>query len=141
VLEHHKTDIWSLPHRDGLARLRLPLPPATRPPTKRDGHSRPSRPEFYDFELLKKPVQLGQLGTCPLKSINYVVFDTETTGLEPSAGDEIISIAGVRVVNGRILTGESFERFVDPKRPCRSSAISSPTPYWSRTMPRSISSS
>jgi DNA polymerase-3 subunit epsilon len=123
VLEHHKTDIWSLPYRDGHARLRLPLPPALRPPTGRDGRSRPSRPEFYDFELLKRPVQLGDLGGRPLKSINYVVFDTETTGLEPSAGDEIISIAGVRVVNGRILTGESFERLVDPKRPIPKDSI------------------
>lgn len=123
VLEHHKTDIWSLPHRDGLARLRLPLPPAIRPPSSRDTRSRPSRPEFYDFELLKKPAQLGQLGGRTLKSINYVVFDTETTGLEPSAGDEIISIAGVRVVNGRILTGESFERFVDPGRPIPKDSI------------------
>jgi DNA polymerase III subunit epsilon len=123
VLEHHKTDIWSLPHREGLARLRLPLPRAIRPPTSRDGRSRPSRPEFYDFELLKKPIHLGELGARSLKSINYVVFDTETTGLEPSAGDEIISIAGVRVVNGRILTGESFERFVDPQRPIPKDSI------------------
>lgn len=123
VLEHHKTDIWSLPHRGGLARLRLPLPPAKRPPTTRGSRNRPSRPEFYDFELLQRPDALGNMGSRPLKSINYVVFDTETTGLEPSSGDEIISIAGVRVVNGRILTGESFERLVDPKRPIPKESI------------------
>jgi DNA polymerase III subunit epsilon len=115
VLEHHKTDVWSLSHRTDHARLRLPLPPAVQPPTKRDIRRLPARPEFYDFSLLKRP-DLADLADQPLKSLNYVVFDTETTGLQPSAGDEIISIAGVRVVNGRILTGESFERLIDPGR-------------------------
>ena len=117
VLEHHKTDIWSLPHRNQFARLRLPLPPAKRPPSSQKTRQKSSRPEFYDFELLRQPGSLGEIGGRPLKSLNFVVFDEETTGLEPSAGDEIISIAGVRVVNGRILTGESFERLVDPRRP------------------------
>jgi DNA polymerase-3 subunit epsilon len=116
VLERHKTDIWSLSDRDGRARLRLPLPPPKRVTAVRDMRNRQARPEFYDFELLKRPRDLGELGKRPLKSINYVVFDTETTGLEPSGGDEIVAIAGVRVVNGRILTGESFERIVDPRR-------------------------
>lgn len=115
VLEHHKTDIWSLSEREDHARLRLPLPPAIEPPTKREIRRLPARPEFYDFSLLKRP-NLADLADQPLKSLNYVVFDTETTGLQPSAGDEIISIAGVRVVNGRILTGESFERLIDPGR-------------------------
>ncbi len=115
VLEHHKTDVWSLSYREDHARLRLPLPPAVQPPTKRDARRLPPRPEFYDFSLLKRP-DLAELADKPLRSLNYVVFDTETTGLQPSAGDEIISIAGVRVVNGRILTGESFERLIDPGR-------------------------
>jgi DNA polymerase-3 subunit epsilon len=117
VLERHKTDIWSLADRDGRARLRLPMPLARRSIVVRELRPRPPRPEFYDFDLLKRPQRLGELGKQSLKALTYVVFDTETTGLEPSAGDEIIAIAGVRVVNGRILTGESFERIVDPKRP------------------------
>jgi DNA polymerase-3 subunit epsilon len=123
VLERHKTDIWSLSERDNQARLRLPLPPATKPPQSRDSQGRHARPEFYDFDLLKQPVNLGALADRPLRSLTYVVFDTETTGLQPSAGDEIVAIAGVRVVNGRILTGESFERIVDPKRPIPKESI------------------
>jgi DNA polymerase-3 subunit epsilon len=116
ILERHKTDIWSLSDRPGRACLRLPLPVPARPAIVQDIVNRPARPEFYDFDLLRRPLDLGDLGPRRLKSLTYVVFDTETTGLDPSGGDEIVSIAGVRIVNGRILTGESFERIVNPRR-------------------------
>ena len=51
-----------------------------------------------------------------LKEIIYTVFDTETTGLSPEGGDEIISIGAVRIVNNRIAYQDIFEELIDPKR-------------------------
>jgi DNA polymerase III subunit epsilon len=116
VLDHHKTELWSQPHRDGYARLRLPLPAAVGAPPDRGRRRLPSRPEFYDFDLLRYQMYSGALGRRSLKSLSFVVFDTETTGLRPSEGDEIVSLAGVRVINGRILTGESFSHLIHPGR-------------------------
>jgi DNA polymerase-3 subunit epsilon len=107
--------MWSRAE-DGRAVLRIPLPAPTRlqfAPAQRP--ALPPRPEFYDFELFR--ASPAPVSTQPLRSVTYVVFDTETTGLRPSAGDEIISIGAVRIVNGRILTGETFSRLINPKRP------------------------
>ncbi|HYD32825.1 MAG TPA: exonuclease domain-containing protein [Azospirillaceae bacterium] len=118
VLQHHRSDMWSETWRDSCARLRVPLPPAQTPPS---AHARPPatampRPEFFDFDLLHQPLDTSELGRTRLDRLTYVVFDTETTGLAPSQGDEIIQIAGVRVVNGRILTGETFSSLINPRR-------------------------
>lgn len=116
VLEHHRSTLWSEPAGSGRARLRLPLKRAMpRPAVPRA--PLPARPEFYDFDLLNPQAALEAKGAMALKALTYVVFDSETTGLRPSEGDEMVSIAGVRVVNGRILTGESFSRLVNPGRP------------------------
>lgn len=81
----------------------------------------PPRPEFFDFDLLGQAV--GDMGAQRLRDLTYVVFDTETTGLRPTQGDQIVSIAGVRIVNGRILTGETFSRIVDPGRPIPAESV------------------
>lgn len=81
-----------------------------------DHRNLPERPEFYDHDLLNQPMHMEELGGRALKSLTYVVFDTETTGLSPSHGDEIISIAGVRVSGGKIDRADIFTSLVNPGR-------------------------
>ncbi len=57
-----------------------------------------------------------------LDSLTYTVFDTETTGLDPSKGDEIIQIGATRIVNGKLLHHEGFEQLIDPRRPVPSAS-------------------
>jgi DNA polymerase-3 subunit epsilon len=75
-----------------------------------------SRPEYYDFDLFHQPGQSHELDDRLLEDLTYTVFDTETTGLDPSAGDEIIQIGAVRILNGRLLQQEAFDHFVNPRR-------------------------
>ena len=44
-----------------------------------------------------------------------VVFDTETTGLEPSAGHRIVEVGAVELIN-HIPSGKRFQRYLDPER-------------------------
>ena len=75
-----------------------------------------SRPEYYDFDLFRASESQHALDDRPLAELSYTVFDTETTGLEPAAGDEIIQIGAARLVNGKLLRQEAFEQLVDPQR-------------------------
>ncbi|MBF0161588.1 MAG: histidine kinase [Magnetococcales bacterium] len=117
VLERHGCEVWSQPHRrPGHAMLRVPLPPSPRQ-WQTPHQQMPGAPEFYDFSTFLPSAVLEKWEGRSLSGLNYVVFDTETTGLHPSQGDEIIAIAGVRIVHGRLLRGECFERLVNPRRP------------------------
>ena len=82
-----------------------------------------SRPEFYDFDLFQSSQRSHQLDDCRLEDLSFTVFDTETTGLTPGGGDEILQIGAVRIVNGRILIREHFDQLVDPQRPIPPSSI------------------
>lgn len=53
----------------------------------------------------------------PLDLLLYTAFDTETTGLQPGNGDEIIQIGALHVVDGHIQADQAFEALIDPKRP------------------------
>lgn len=44
-----------------------------------------------------------------------IVFDTETTGLDPAKGDRLVEIGCVEIVN-RFLTGRVFHRYLNPQR-------------------------
>jgi DNA polymerase-3 subunit epsilon len=88
-----------------------------------------SRPVFYEFDLFHHRAA-DELGEEPLRRLTYVAFDTETTGLNPAKGDEIIQLGAVRIVNGRIIPGEMIDQLIDPKRsiPETSVAIHGITP-------------
>src|SRR5207302_4529683 len=49
----------------------------------------------------------------PLENVEFVVVDTETTGLRPGP-DRVIEVAGVRMRNGEIL--DTFQSLVHPER-------------------------
>jgi DNA polymerase-3 subunit epsilon len=124
VLRQHASDAWSLADEDGVhARLRLPLPA-----TERVGAPRPAtepRPEFHDFGIADLPPPDAELAARPLRALEVVAFDTETTGLELRRGDTVISIGACRVVNARLLASEVFDMRVDPGKliPPASTAI------------------
>jgi DNA polymerase-3 subunit epsilon len=112
VMRHGGESLYRHAHGESMYRLLLPLSEphaAIHVPA-----GPPGRPEFYDFDLFHQPGQNRELDLSPLSQLSYTVFDTETTGLQP-ATDEIISIGAVRIVNGRLLQQETFDRLMKPR--------------------------
>jgi DNA polymerase-3 subunit epsilon len=124
VLRRHGAALQSAAHeRAGFWRLRLPLPRPARGRIVAEAPALPPRPEFYDFEILARHRErAGPLLERPLGALTYVVFDSETTGLDPGR-DRIVQIAAVRIVNRRLLSGELFDALVDPGRPIDKASI------------------
>ncbi|HEV8315497.1 MAG TPA: exonuclease domain-containing protein [Burkholderiaceae bacterium] len=120
VLQRHGAELWSHFARDsGAQHLCLQLPTARPEQVALTPATLSSRPVYYDFDLFHQPGQTPELDQRPLAELSYTVFDTETTGLAPSGGDEIISIGAVRIVNARLLEQECFDRLVQPGRAVR----------------------
>jgi DNA polymerase III subunit epsilon len=118
IIERHNAEFWYQIHKPSQReyfRIAIPVckPEET---TWRPSPAAESRPEFYDFDLFHQPGQTSELDNRTLAALSYTVFDTETTGLQPTSGDEIVSIGAVRIVNGRLLEQEVFDQLVDPKR-------------------------
>lgn len=44
-----------------------------------------------------------------------IIFDTETTGLDPKTGDRMVEIGCIEMVN-RVLTGRTFHAYFNPER-------------------------
>jgi DNA polymerase-3 subunit epsilon len=97
-----------------------------------------SRPEYYDFDLFQMSEGHHALDERLLKNLIYTVFDTETTGLNPSQGDEIIQIGATRIVNSKLLRQDAFEQLIDPGRsiPAASIPIHGITPAMVQGQPR-----
>ena len=120
LLSHHEGEIWSYSQGPGRpSGVRLVLPAADTCQTNYVSGLTilpDSRPEFFDFDLFHQPGQTPDLDNRALGDLSYTVFDTETTGLDPRGGDEIIAIGAVPIINGRILRKEGFDQLIDPQR-------------------------
>ncbi len=57
----------------------------------------------------------------PLETSEYVVFDTETTGFNATAGDQMIEIGAVKIKNGEIT--DRFDELINPGKPLRAEII------------------
>ena len=129
IVERHGGALWferARVRQEAFFRFLLPLAGEAAPLEAAAVVRGESRPEFYDFDLFAR-VQGSAGGQAlleqPLDALAYTVFDTETTGLQPSAGDEIIQIGATRIVAGKLRRQESFEQLVDPQRPLSAAGI------------------
>jgi DNA polymerase-3 subunit epsilon len=122
VLKRHFADWSSRAEYAGLAELSIALPLVAEGENQEAADHQAEGQPMYDFALLDQSTQEAE-GDSRLDDLMYTVFDLETTGLDVRSGDEIVAIAGVRVVNGRIVEHEFFEQLVDPMRAVPQEAV------------------
>jgi len=73
--------------------------------------------------LFKREASAAGVETAaPIEAVNYVVMDTELTGLDVKK-DSIVSVGAVRMQGGRILLGETFYEMVSPETELRSASV------------------
>lgn len=126
VVERHGGEMWFERERvrhEAFFRFLLPLASVQEQLEATQILQNDSRPEYYDFDLFQSSEQTSALDERRLSDLSFTVFDTETTGLNPSEGDEIIQIGAARIVNGKLLRHESFEQLVNPGRLIPSATI------------------
>ncbi|NCS60362.1 MAG: DNA polymerase III subunit epsilon [Rhodoferax sp.] len=119
VVERHGGEMWFERERvrhEAFFRFLLPLASVQEQLDASQLAPSDARPEFYDFDLFKTSDQSSALDDRLLSDLTFTVFDTETTGLSPSEGDEIIQMGAARIVNSKLLNQESFEQLVNPGR-------------------------
>ncbi len=59
----------------------------------------------------------------PIAETEYVIFDTETTGLSAKRGHRIVSISAVRLEGGRIDLSDAFHELINPDRDIPSASV------------------
>ncbi|MFT3953550.1 MAG: exonuclease domain-containing protein [Piscinibacter sp.] len=119
VVERHDGAFWFERERvrhESFFRLLLPLAAGGEQLAAAQIVRTESRPEVYDFDLFRASEQSRELADRPLAELAYTVFDTETTGLNPGEGDEILQIGATRIVAGKLRREDVFEQLVDPRR-------------------------
>jgi DNA polymerase-3 subunit epsilon len=119
ILARHRAELWSqaCDHADACVRLLLEsVDPAPLSYSRRQTVLATARPVYYDFDLFSRPGRAPELDDRLLAELACTVFDTETTGLDIHAGDEMVALGAVRIVNGRLLESECFEQLVRPDR-------------------------
>lgn len=71
-------------------------------------------PDAVKTYFLQRPPRKS----APIAELRFVVFDTETTGLERRKGDRLLSIGAVGMKGGRIDLNDTFYAVVNPDNQC-----------------------
>ena len=72
------------------------------------------RHEAWVRRVLKEAQKNHHDLSTPLADITFLILDTETTGFKPHEGDQIISIAAAKTLNGKII--DMYSSLINPER-------------------------